>query len=124
MEPEVGNFLNYEKSKMEQVYESYISSDNAIVEIDNVKYFKIIYKDFIKFCTGKKIVLLTLPVELFHGSSVNYISDENGTRYEVERPIHISFSIPIPEWYLNSLTCPIKGEVNIADIGDYVCLSE
>lgn len=107
-----------EKSDMEKLYEQYLLDDNHIYEKDGITFYKLVDKKKIKVRGG--MVLMTVPREAVR--SINdYYCDEAGNKISIEAPIHLSFGAnPIPQWYIETVTLPVKGISDISEIGDYL----
>ena len=112
------------KSTMELCYEEYLQSDDREIIIDDKCFYKIIYKGKLSFYGGT--VLITVPWELFSGSTSRTVMDENMNEFELGAPVHFSFRTGggIPEWYFRTATLAVKGIQDKDAIGDFVALIE
>ena len=104
-----------EKSEMEILYEQYQRDTKRFREKDNIVFYKIINKS----CFAGK-VLVTVPGEAVYRISDSY-RDENGKRLIFEEPVHIRFGGgEIPDWYVETVTLPVKDISDIYEIGEYL----
>ncbi|MBQ8167541.1 MAG: hypothetical protein IJZ96_11005 [Lachnospiraceae bacterium] len=114
-----------EKSDMEILYEQYLLDDCRIYEKDGITFYKLVDKKKIKVRGG--MVLITVPRETVRNID-DYYCDETGNKFLIETPIHMSFGAnPIPQWYIETVTLPIKDISDISEIGDYLgvkCIAE
>lgn len=103
------------ETNFEKVYEAYKVSNNKVIIINGVEYFRIIEKN--KICNYQMIVI---PNNIF--STVgNRLKDEMGNIFTVGNPVHYSFKDRIPEWYLKTVSVMVK-DTTINKIGEYVTL--
>ncbi len=107
-----------EQSVMEILCEQYLLDDNHIYKKDGVTFYKHVDKKKIKLRGG--MVLITVPREAVR-SIDDYYCDEAGNRISIDAPIHMSFGAnPIPQWYIETVTLPVKDISDISEIGDYL----
>ena len=60
---------------------------------------------------GKTGYTITFPGEMFPNSNSHVIVDERGKRYTLIGPVMLSFHDNVPDWYLNTLTFWVEGDV-------------
>lgn len=107
-----------EQSNMEILYEQYLLDDSRIYEKDGITFYKLVDKKKIKVRGG--MVLITVPREAVRNID-DYYCDETGNKILIETPIHMSFGAnPIPQWYIETVTLPVKDISDISEIGDYL----
>ena len=109
------------KSDMEIAYENYLQSDDIEVEIDGVKFYKIITKEKVPVRDG--IVTICVSRKMFIGNENNTILDENGKKFSISSPAFYSFRGEIPRWYLDTFTVVVNDISEENDIGSYITLS-
>ena len=54
---------------------------------------------------------ISFPGEIFANSNSLVIVDERGKRYTLIGPVTYSFHDAVPDWYLNTLTFWVEGDV-------------
>ena len=108
------------KSDMEIVYENYLHSDDIEIEIDDVRYFKIIEKSKVPVRDG--IVTICVPSKTFKSNENNTILDESGKKFNISGPAFYSFRGNVPRWYLETLTVVVNDISDENDIGSYIAL--
>lgn len=106
-----------EKSQMEILYDNYLKSDNQSIEKDGVTFYRLIKKEKVKIKGG--MVLITVPIQAVDNINDTYC-DENGKHIIMDLPVHMSFRDEIPEWYVRTVTLPVKNISEISEIGDYI----
>lgn len=106
------------KSSMEILYENYLNSDDIVIEIDGVKYYKIIEK--VKFPIRRGLVTICVPISALAGNTNHMVVDENGKEFRIGDPAFYTFGGEIPRWDKETITIEIKDISEENDIGLYV----
>lgn len=78
-------------SEMELLYETYLSSDDQVIEIERLIYYKIIKKDFLEL-ENRSMSLTMIPSECIVDGRCLWYCDENHFSFHIGPPAHYSFN--------------------------------
>ncbi len=106
------------KSEMEILYEQYLTMEDKVVEIDGVKYYKIIAKERVPLRDG--LVVVCLPNSFIDSTKIRNVIDENGNTFALGNAARYSFKGMIPRWYLETVTIEVYDVHDIDEIGQFV----
>ncbi len=115
------------KSEMELNYERYLKRDDLIVEVDDKKYYRIIYsRRFVIEEHSIDYVELIIPwdyIQSLQGDDERLTNkifiDENGSRFKFASSEFLSFSGRIPEWYFKCGVFCMRW-LDTPEIGEYL----
>ena len=103
---------------MASTYELYNKSDDKIIYLEGLAYYKIISKSKLSIKEG--LIMVCLPIEIFRNEAVKSFVDENGRIFKIGDSAHFSFKETIPIWYYNTLTVSLEGVHETDEIGEYL----
>lgn len=104
-----------EMTNFEKIYETYKSSNDKVIVIDEVKYFKIIEKYDV---CGFQII--AIPNDVLNTAG-NILKDDLGNIFTIGNPVHYTFKDNIPEWYFETSHVTLK-DTTVDKIGEYITL--
>ena len=105
-----------QKKEINELYDAYRNDMRNIVEIDGVKYYKIIH--LAELNIGKTLYVVTLDSQM-NLRLKDILIDENGSTYDVKgfEMVRIDPKV-FPYWYMKVNFVSIAGDME--NIGDYL----
>ena len=105
-----------QKKEINELYDAYRNDMRNVVEIDGVKYYKIIH--LAKLEIGKTLYIVTLDSQMDLRLK-DVLIDENGRTYDVKgfEMVRIDPKV-FPYWYMKVNFVSISGDME--NIGDYL----